>query len=153
MSARTTQHTYSIKEAAALTGLPASTLRYYESIGVIAPVGRGDSSKHRVYTEADLDVLTGIACLAAVGLSVSDMREYTANQQVGRSAASEQIDLLTAQQERLAHEAEQLTLRRRYVALKIEYWRAVAAGDDARVEQLAREGRALANELKRPKQQ
>ena len=51
------QHTYTIKEAAALTGLPASTLRYYESIGVIAPVGRGESSKHRVFTEADLDQL------------------------------------------------------------------------------------------------
>lgn len=35
MSALTAQHTYTIKEAAALTGLPASTLRYYESIGVI----------------------------------------------------------------------------------------------------------------------
>lgn len=48
MSTPTTQRTYSIKEAAALTGLPASTLRYYESIGVIAPISRGASSKHRV---------------------------------------------------------------------------------------------------------
>ena len=43
VNARTRQHHYSIREAAALTGLPASTLRYYESIGVIAPVGRGES--------------------------------------------------------------------------------------------------------------
>ena len=56
MSARASQHTYTIKEAAALTGLPASTLRYYESIGVIAPISRGASSKHRVYDEDDLDL-------------------------------------------------------------------------------------------------
>ena len=41
MSTRAARRTFSIKEAAALTGLPASTLRYYESIGVIAPVSRG----------------------------------------------------------------------------------------------------------------
>ena len=51
MSTRTTQPAYTIKEAAALTGLPASTLRYYESIRVIAPVSRGASSRHRVYDE------------------------------------------------------------------------------------------------------
>ena len=47
MSAPTTQHSYTIKEAAALTGLPASTLRYYESIGVIAPIERGQSGGAR----------------------------------------------------------------------------------------------------------
>ena len=39
MTTSTTRRTYTIKEAAALTGLPASTLRYYESIGVIPPIG------------------------------------------------------------------------------------------------------------------
>ncbi|MBG6217767.1 hypothetical protein IWX75_002235 [Arthrobacter sp. CAN_A6] len=39
VSAPTIRRTYTIKEAAALTGLPASTLRYYESIGVITPMG------------------------------------------------------------------------------------------------------------------
>ena len=94
MSARTTQHSYTIKEAAALTGLPASTLRYYESIGVIAPISRGASSKHRVYDEEDLDQLMWVACLAATGMSVSDMRQYVANGQLGPAAAGEQIELL-----------------------------------------------------------
>ena len=58
MSQATTPRTYSIKEAAALTGLPASTLRYYESIGVISPISQGASSKHRVYDEQDLDQLS-----------------------------------------------------------------------------------------------
>ena len=81
------QRTYTIKEAAALTGLPASTLRYYESIGVISPVERGESSKHRVFTDADLDQLMWVACLAATGMSVSHMRQYVANGQLGPSAA------------------------------------------------------------------
>ena len=97
MSARTTQHTYTIKEAAALTGLPSSTLRYYESIGVIAPMGRGESSKHRVYTDEDLDMLTWVACLSATGMSVSDMRRYMENGAIGAEAASDQVELLRTQ--------------------------------------------------------
>ena len=153
VSTRTTQHTYTIKEAAALTGLPASTLRYYESIGVIAPISRGASSKHRLYDEDDLDQLMWIACLAATGMGVSDMRRYVANGLLGPSAAGEQIELLAEQEGRLALEAEHIALRQRYVRLKIDYWRAVEAGDEARTELLANQARALADELKRAKKQ
>ncbi|GAA2741413.1 MerR family transcriptional regulator [Terrabacter aerolatus] len=149
MSAPTTGHTYTIKEAAALTGLPASTLRYYESIGVIAPVGRGASSGHRVYDDADLDQLMWVACLAATGMSVNDMRRYVTNGRAGAEAAGEQIELLSGQARRLELEAEQVALRRRYVAIKIDYWHAVAAGDTDRAELLSGEARTLADALKR----
>lgn len=136
-----------------MTGLPASTLRYYESIGVIAPIGRGASSKHRVYGEDDLDQLMWVACLAATGMSVSDMRQYVTNGELGPSAAGAQIELLEAQQQRLALEADYIALRQRYVRLKIDYWHAVDAGDTARAELLSSEARTLADELKRSKQQ
>ncbi len=142
-------HTYSIKEVAALTGLPASTLRYYESIGVIPPISRGASNKHRVYDEDDLDQLMGVACLAATGMAVSDMRQYVANGRLGPAAAADQIELLTGQQQRLAVEAEQLALRQRYVALKVDYWHAVAAGDSERADLISAEARSLADALKR----
>jgi DNA-binding transcriptional MerR regulator len=123
-----------IKEAAALTGLPASTLRYYESIGVITRISRGASSTHRVYDEEDLDQLMWVACLAATGMSVSDMPQYVANGQLGVAAAGEQLQLLAEQERRLTLEAEHIALRQRYVRLKIDYWHAVQAGDNARVE-------------------
>jgi DNA-binding transcriptional MerR regulator len=148
-----TQRSYTIKEAAALTGLPASTLRYYESIGVIAPISRGASSRHRVYDEDDLDQLTWVACLAATGMSVRDMRQYLTNNQLGPEAAIEQRALLEAQERRLAAEAEHLAVRQRYVRLKIDYWHAAQAGDDARVELLSAEARALADDLKRARKQ
>jgi DNA-binding transcriptional MerR regulator len=149
----TTQRTYTIKEAAALTGLPASTLRYYEGIGVIAPVSRGSSSGHRVYDEDDLDQLMWVACLAATGMSVSDMRAYVANGALGPTAAHEQIELLTAQEQRLAEEARQIVLRQRYVRIKINYWHAVEAGDDARAALLSGEARVLADELRDARKQ
>ncbi len=151
VSASTTRSGYTIKEAAALTGLPASTLRYYESIGVIAPISRGASSKHRVYDEDDLDQLMWVACLAATGMSVSEMRQYVDNGRLGPGAASEQIDLLAEQERRLTLEAELVALRQRYVRLKIDYWQAVRAGDQVRSEQLSTEARALADELRAAK--
>ena len=32
-----------------ISGLPESTLRYYEQIGIIAPITRDPSSGHRAY--------------------------------------------------------------------------------------------------------
>ena len=149
MSSSTAQHRYTIKETAALTGLPASTLRYYESIGVIAPVSRGASSGHRVYDEGDLDQLMWIACLAATGMSVAAMKQYVANGRVGPAAAGEQIELLAEQERRLAVEAELVALRQQYVRIKIAYWQAVEAGDDVRADELSGEARTLADQLKR----
>ena len=139
---------YSIKEAAALTGLPASTLRYYEQIGVISPISRGASSGHRVYDDEDLDQLMWVSCLAATGMSVSDMRQYMANTRLGTDAAADQKQLLEEQQVRLAAEAEALVLRQRYVDLKIAYWQSVRDGDTARSEQISRSARELADELR-----
>ncbi|MCU1634047.1 MAG: hypothetical protein JWM61_2699 [Micrococcaceae bacterium] len=153
VSAPTVRKTYTIKEAAALTGLPASTLRYYESIGVITPISRGASSKHRVYTPEDLDLLTWVSCLSATGMSVSDMRRYIGNGALGAAAAPEQIELLKAQQEQLAVEAKSIALRKRYVALKIDYWQAIQDGDESRAAQLSDEARSLADDLKKTKKQ
>jgi len=149
VTASTTRPGYTIKEASALTGLPASTLRYYESIGVIAPISRGASSRHRVYDEDDLDQLMWVACLAATGMSVADMRQYVANGQLGPAAASQQVDLLVEQQRRLAVEAGQVALRQQYVRIKIDYWKAVQADDTARADRLSGEARTLADQLKR----
>ena len=120
---------------------------------MIGPIGRGATSKHRVYDEDDLDQLMWVACLAATGMSVSDMRQYVANGLLGPSAAGEQIDLLVAQEQRLALEAEQLALRQQYVRLKVDYWHAVQAGDDARAERLSTRARTLADELTRARKQ
>jgi DNA-binding transcriptional MerR regulator len=143
--------TYTIKEAAALTGMPASTLRYYQSIGVIAPIRRGSSSGHRVYTTEDLDLLTWISRLSSTGMSVHDIRRYVANGSLGADAAPEQIELLRVQEEQLVIEARSIALRRRYVGLKIDYWRAVQAGDESKAAQLSDEANSLVDDITKTK--
>lgn len=140
---------YSINEASKLTGLPSSTLRYYESIGIIQPVERDQSSKHRTYSQRDVDVLDAIACLNATGMKLDDMRAYIANSTNDSIPIDDQIALLRSQQERLIEEARYVQLRREYVELKIDYWEAVKNRDEARVQQIASKAKQLAQELKK----
>ena len=138
-------------EASKLSGLPESTLRYYETIGLIDPIRRDASSKHRVYDEDNINILISIACLSATGMSLKDMRTYLGNRGKGAQVANEQIDLLNAQRTRLMEEARYLKLRQRYVETKVSYWRAVAAGDDAEARAIAQYSKEIARELNVPK--
>lgn len=140
---------YSINEASKLTGLPSSTLRYYESIGIIKPVQRDSSSKHRVYAQSDLDVLDTIACLNATGMALEDMRTYISNASQGDIDFDKQVDLLRTQAERLKLEAEHIKLRQRYVELKIEYWEVAKRGDEERLREVSAQAKQLAQDLKK----
>lgn len=152
MSTQAITHTYTIKEVSRVTGLSSSTLRYYESIGIVEPIARGSSSKHRVYTEEDLGALDAIACLSATGMSIQNMRAYMQNRRYGDERATEQVQLLTAQRKRLAAEAKLLRVRKQYVELKIEYWQAVRDGEEIKARQIGDRARELANIIKLPKE-
>jgi DNA-binding transcriptional MerR regulator len=145
-----TSQGYAIMEAAKLSGLPESTLRYYEAIGIIEPITRDASSKHRVYSEDDINVIVSIACLSATGMSIDDMRAYLKNRTKGAQAASEQIDLLETQQQRLTDEARYLELRQRYVDTKIAYWQAIAANNTAEADAISAIAKVIAKELQLP---
>jgi DNA-binding transcriptional MerR regulator len=138
---------YTIQEIARLTGLPESTLRYYETIGLIDSIDRDESSKHRRYSEDDLNVITSIACLNATGMSLDDMRKYIANRNGGSKAAVQQVQLLTDQGKRLMAEERQLKVRQQYVDLKIKYWQAIVAGEKSKAEAIAKKASVLAKEL------
>lgn len=142
-------NTYSIREASRLTGLPSSTLRYYESIGIVKPVQRGETSKHRVYNQSDIDILDTVACLNATGMKLEDMKTYIANVSGGEVDAYEQVELLKQQQDKLDQEEKQIQLRREYVGLKIDYWKAYERKDQKQLQEIAGEARKLANELKK----
>ncbi len=67
-------HHYTIQETAKLSGLPESTLRYYETIELIHPIRRDESSKHRVYSKDVVNHVIAFACLNAIGMSIENMR-------------------------------------------------------------------------------
>lgn len=141
--------TYTIREAAKLTGLAESNLRYYETIGLIPPVRRDGSSKYRVYSEEDVDYIVSIACLSATGMSIDDMKAYLSNVDKGEIAANDQIRLLDDQNLRLVEEERNLKLRQKYLKTKAEYWKAIASRDVALANKISVKAVAIAKEVKR----
>ena len=146
-----TKENYTIAEVSKLSGLPASTLRYYETIGLIQSVERDTSSKQRVYTQQDLDKIDGVACLHATGLSLDDMRAYLNNATLGVKGARNDIELLRTQLGKLEAERQYIELRKKYVQLKIRYWQAVEVNDEATRQEIASKAKELSSALKFPK--
>jgi MerR family copper efflux transcriptional regulator len=66
-----------IGEAAARSGVPAKTIRYYEQIGLIGPAARTEGG-YRAYGTADLHILRFVQRARSLGFSVQDCRQLLA---------------------------------------------------------------------------
>ena len=62
-----------IGSVAEASGLPAKTIRYYESIGLIRPAGRR-ANGYRSYSENDMRTLAFIKRARSLGFSVEEVR-------------------------------------------------------------------------------
>lgn len=71
-----------IGEAAAASGLPIKTIRYYEEIGLIPRAMRTNRSArgsgHRIYSDEDVGRLRFVRHARLFGLSLADIRELLA---------------------------------------------------------------------------
>jgi DNA-binding transcriptional MerR regulator len=84
---------YTIHTMATRSGMTAHTLRYYERIGLIHPVGRG-SSGHRRYSDADEAWLKVLHWMRATHMPIREMLRYAALRDVGQEHAQEQRQIL-----------------------------------------------------------
>ncbi|QQZ61180.1 MerR family transcriptional regulator [Paenibacillus sonchi] len=67
---------FSINEIVKITGLPASTLRYYEEVGILPVVNR-NSGGRREYSEEILEWLELIIALKNTGMTIEEIKAYT----------------------------------------------------------------------------
>jgi len=86
---------YTISEVAALSGLSAHTLRWYERIGLMPHVDRSHTGQRR-FTNRDLDWLEFVAKLRLTGMPVADMVRYAELVREGESTMPERHRLLVA---------------------------------------------------------
>jgi len=83
----------SIKEFSDFTGLSESTLRYYDKIGLLSPVCRGEN-RYRYYTPFQTIMINFIKVLSSLGVSLSVIRTMSNERTPQRMLA------LLAQQEK-----------------------------------------------------
>jgi len=141
---------YTIKEASEQSGLPESTLRYYETMGLIGPIARDPSTKYRIYDENDIDFAISVGCISATGMSIDDMKKYFANAKSTSRSSEFQISLLEGQKDHLEKEKEYLLAKQRYVDMKIAYWKAISAGHLTESKEIAKHALEIAKTM-RPK--
>jgi DNA-binding transcriptional MerR regulator len=97
---------YTISEVAALTGLTAHTLRWYERIGLMPHIDRSHTGQRR-YSNRDLDWLDLVGKLRLTGMPVADMVRYAELVREGDHTYGERFELLeTTREDVLARIAE-----------------------------------------------
>jgi DNA-binding transcriptional MerR regulator len=131
--------TFTVQQAVKLTGLSEHTLRYYERVGLLPPVRRQQSSRHRRYSLRDISIIETLACLRAAGLPLEQMRRYIGLMPQGRRAAAQQRELLEGHRAVLQDRLRGMQWNLEYIQRKIAYWSAVEAHDDQGAAEIAHE--------------
>jgi DNA-binding transcriptional MerR regulator len=81
--------------------MTAHTLRYYERVGLIRPVGRARNG-HRRYSESDEAWLKFLHCMRATNMSIREMQRYAELREQGDGTSLERRKLLEDHQAAIA---------------------------------------------------
>lgn len=96
-----------IKEVSEVTGITASTLRYYESEGLLPHVKRDDNGK-RLYDEEDLEWVYFITALRATGMPIVQIQEYVSLYQEGDGTIAERKAMMLTHKQDIEKKMQEL---------------------------------------------
>lgn len=111
-----------IKEVSKLCNLSADTLRYYEKVGMIPPVGR-TSGGIRDYSDIDVQWIELAKCMRSAGLPVEVMTKYLALYLEGDSTIQARYELLAEQQKILLQQQKQIADTLERISYKVEKYK------------------------------
>ena len=126
---------YTIKDMSELTGLPASTLRYYDKQGLLPNLKR-DGNNIRIFSDDDYASLRLIDCLKRSGLSIKDIKKFI--DMAGKEGAlTGRLEIFRKRREILRKELENLKSILDVIEYKCWYYeKACEAGTDSAVKNL-----------------
>ena len=104
--------------------MTAHTLRYYERVGLIQPVGRARNG-HRRYSEADEAWLNFLHCMRATNMTIREMQRYAALREQGDSTSLQRRKLLEEHQAGIAAKIAELQKAHDLLAQKIANYNAI----------------------------
>lgn len=125
-----------IGEVAKRLGVPTSTLRYYETEGLLPAVGR-TSGGRRQYSQQDLEACRVIECLKRSGLSIRQIKDFMDMVAQGDTTLEGRLDLFQARKESVEQEIRELQRVLGVLEFKTWYYeQAAGAGTEAAVRSL-----------------
>lgn len=115
---------YTIKDMTERFGLNASTIRYYEEIGLLENVEHKDTY-HRVYTDAHVDRLSAIECFKKARLSLDDIKQFFEYEKNITANSGNIVEMMKQQESRTQNEIDNLISGLKHIQKKIRYYSAV----------------------------
>lgn len=98
---------FTIQMMAERCGMTAHTLRYYERVGLIRPVGRARNG-HRRYSNADEAWLHFLHCMRATSMPIREMQRYAELREQGDATSLERRKILEDHQAAIAGQITEL---------------------------------------------
>lgn len=105
-------------------GMTAHTLRYYERVGLIQPVGRAHNG-HRRYSETDEAWIHFLHCMRAANMPIRDMQRYAALREMGDDTSLERRQILEDHQAEIARQIQELQQAHALLTHKIANYRKI----------------------------
>jgi len=115
---------YTIRTMAARCGMTTHTLRYYERVGLIQPVGRARNG-HRRYSDADEAWLNFLHCMRATNMPIREMQRYAALREDGEATTLERRKILEDHRATIAAQIVALEKAHALLNHKIENYRKI----------------------------
>ncbi|MDR3793745.1 MAG: MerR family transcriptional regulator [Terracidiphilus sp.] len=109
---------FTIRHMAQRCGLTTHTLRYYERVGLIQPVGRA-SNGHRRYSLADEAWIEFLHCLRATNMPIRAMQRYAELRHQGEVTSLERRKILEDHQAAIAEQIVELQRAHKILEHKI----------------------------------
>lgn len=118
---------YSIKQVQLISGLPASTLRYYEKEGILPEISR-DGGGRRLYTEEQMDWLRFVMAMKDTGMTIEEIKTYLELALKGEDTIQERRDFLVLHKEKVEDQMAQTQNNMEKIIRKIAFYDLVVMG-------------------------
>lgn len=117
---------FTIRQVAEATGLSIHTLRYYEKVGLLAPIYRA-SNGHRRYSAEDIAWLEFLVRLRETGMPIKKVIAFADLVRQHPNEVSERRVLLEEHRNQVKQHLEELTRHLQVIDLKVEHYKQLEA--------------------------
>ena len=112
---------YTIRELSSMFDLPASTLRYYEDMGILTDVERTPSGQ-RIYGQEHINRLRTICCFKHTGMSMAQLKQFFSYETDEPAHIDDVLNLLNDHREQVLHQMEEMQKAYAHVLRKLHYY-------------------------------